>query len=459
MLEQPPGTARRKAGFRRLRLLPLIAATFFMVSGGPYGIEDVVGGAGYRWALLLLLCLPVLWSLPTALMIGELASALPAEGGFYVWVRRALGPFWGFQEAWLSLAASIFDMAIYPTLFTLYLGRLAPALTAGHRGLLWSLAVLAVCVLWNLLGAASVGAGSVWLMYALLAPFAVLIVMGMRQSMSAGAVHAGAHGPDFATAFLVAMWNYMGWDNASTVAAEVERPQRNYPRAMLGATALVAASYLLPTLAARAAGLPAQAFSTGSWADAARMLVGPWLGLAIVAGGMVNGFGMCNALMLSYTRLPVALARDGFLPRMVAAHNRSGAPWLAILLCAGGWALALNLTFERLISIDLVLYGGSLLLEFVALAVLRWREPELQRPFRVPGGLLACVLLGVGPAVLIVIALGMARSETIAGVPALGLAAAIGLLGPIAYAMRSPWMRHRDESFRETAASPEEIPS
>ena len=74
---------------------------------------------------VLLLCLPFLWSLPTALMIGELASALPAEGGFYVWVRRALGPFWGFQEAWLSLAASIFDMAIYPTLFTLYLGRLA----------------------------------------------------------------------------------------------------------------------------------------------------------------------------------------------------------------------------------------------------------------------------------------------------------------------------------------------
>jgi amino acid transporter len=106
-----------------MRLLPLVAATFFMVSGGPYGIEDIIGGAGYTWASALLLSLPVLWSLPTALMIGELASALPAEGGFYVWVRRALGPFWGFQEAWLSLAASIFDMAIYLTLFTLYLGR------------------------------------------------------------------------------------------------------------------------------------------------------------------------------------------------------------------------------------------------------------------------------------------------------------------------------------------------
>ena len=50
----------------------------------------------------------MVWSLPTALMIGELSSAIPAEGGFYAWVTRGLGPFWGFQEAWLSLVASIF---------------------------------------------------------------------------------------------------------------------------------------------------------------------------------------------------------------------------------------------------------------------------------------------------------------------------------------------------------------
>jgi amino acid transporter len=435
-----------------MSLLPLMAATFFMVSGGPYGIEDIIGGAGYKWAFVLLLCIPLLWSLPTALMIGELASAIPAEGGFYVWVRRALGPFWGFQEAWLSLAASIFDMAIYPTLFTLYLSRLAPSLTAGHRALWWSLAVLAACLLWNLLGAASVGSGSVWLMCLLMAPFAVLVVAGMRHAASTVAPSV-SHNLDFATAFLVALWNYMGWDNASTVASEVERPQHNYPRAMMGAAALVTICYVVPTLAARIAGLPVESFSTGSWADAARMLVGPWLGLAIVAGGMINGFGMCNALMLSYTRLPVAMAQDGFLPRVVARHNRAGAPWVAILLCAAGWAVALNLTFERLISIDLVLYGGSLILEFVALAVLRWREPQLARPFRIAGGTTACVLLGIPPTVLIAVALFMARGEKIASVPALGLASVIALLGPVAYAIQMPWSRNRQNTFtnsRET---------
>ena len=131
-----------KAGLRKLRLLPLLAATYFMVSGGPYDLEDIIGFGGYGHALLLLLLLPFFWSFPTALMLGELAAAVPAEGGFYAWVRRALGPFWGFQEAWLSLASSVFDMAIYPTTFVLYLGRIAPAVTAGHGAIALELSIV-----------------------------------------------------------------------------------------------------------------------------------------------------------------------------------------------------------------------------------------------------------------------------------------------------------------------------
>jgi amino acid transporter len=86
-----------------------------MVSGGPYCLEEIIQKAGYSRAILILAIVPIIWSLPVALMVGELSAALPEEGGYYAWVRRALGPFWGFQEAWLSLAASIFDMAIYPT--------------------------------------------------------------------------------------------------------------------------------------------------------------------------------------------------------------------------------------------------------------------------------------------------------------------------------------------------------
>src|SRR5436305_8632491 len=134
-------------------MLPLLAATYVMLSGGPYGLQEIIGDAGYRWALIILFVLPFFWSLPTSLMIGELAAAVPEEGGFYAWVRRAMGPFWGFQEAWLSLAASVFDMAVYPTTFVLYLSHIAPALTAGHRALGLELVVVGSSVMWNLRGA------------------------------------------------------------------------------------------------------------------------------------------------------------------------------------------------------------------------------------------------------------------------------------------------------------------
>ena len=443
---------RPKSPAKKLRLLPLIAATYFMVSGGPYGIEDILGGAGFARAIVILLVLPVLWSLPTALMIGELASSIPADGGFYIWVRRALGPFWGYQESWLSLSASIFDMAIYPTIFVTYLARFDPALTAGWRGYAWSLTVVAACCLWNLRGAPAVGEGSIGLFVLLLAPFAVFIVLGVWKGVTVHpAVQWGRSGSDAAlsTAVLVALWNYMGWDNASTVAQEVENPQRNYPRAMVAAAALAAVTYILPLIAMALSGLSVESFSTGSWMTAATTIGGPVLGLAIVAGGIICGVGMFNALMMSYTRLPMAMAEDGMLPAFVARRNRRGVPWGSVLLCGLGWALALKLPFERLISIDLVLYGSSLLLEFVALIVLRFREPNLERPFKAGNLAFACSL-AVGPAALIGYALYVSRDEKLMGsTSSLVFSLVVALLGPVLY-----WFTARPLARRRLATAP-----
>jgi len=421
---------------RKMRFLPLIAATYFMVSGGPYGIEDILGGAGFAKAIVILLVLPFLWCLPTALMIGELASALPEEGGFYMWVRRALGPFWGYQEGWLSLSASIFDMAIYPAIFVLYLGKFSPALTAGWHGYAWSLAVVVLCCAWNLRGAPAVGEDSVKLFVILLAPFAVLVILGLWHSIKfhpAVQWSQPASESALGTAVLVAMWNYMGWDNASTVAQEVENPQRNYPRAMIAATILVAVTYVLPLAAIALSGLSVDSFATGDWMTAARTVGGPLLGLAVVAGGAITGIGMFNALVMSYTRLPMAMADDGMLPRVVGKRNSRGVPWVSVLLCGAAWAMALKLPFERLISIDLILYGSSLLLEFVALIVLRLREPNLPRPFKA-GNLAFAIALCVGPTVLIGYALYASRAEKLTGTTsALLFAVVVALLGPLFY--------------------------
>ena len=421
---------------KKMRLLPLIAATYFMVSGGPYGLEDIIGKAGYSRALIILLVVPFFWSLPTSLMVGELASAMPCEGGFYHWVRRAMGPFWGFQEAWLSLAASVFDMAIYPTAFVLYLSHIAPTLTAGSRGLLIKLGIVGISAIWNLRGAVAVGRGSQRMMVISLSPFVVLIVLAVWHSLHRG-VAAAAGGPpvevDISGAVLVALWNYMGWDNASTIAQEVEDPQHNYPRAMFTSAIAVMCVYMLPLTAVWMAGIPSARFSTGAWVDAAMLLGGSILALSVVLAGSLDGLGTFNALTLSLTRLPYAMAEDGLLPRILAKRWSNGVPWVSVLACSFGWALALGFTFERLITIDLVLYGGALLLEFVALVILRIREPNMHRPFRVPGGMTVAVAVGVGPALLIAFALWAARDERVAGLSALVFAAIIAATGPLVY--------------------------
>ncbi len=222
-----------------------------MVSGGTYGTEEIIHGAGYGRAILILLLAPLLCSLPTAFMVGELASALPAEGGFYAWVRRALGDFWGFQEAWLSLLASIFDMAIYPTLFVAYLGRLAPGLVAGRRGVIIGLAVVTICAAFNAAGVRIVSLTSVWLLLLLSSPFVLIVLIA---PFKAGALAHAQSAPVTSTVgllggTLIAMWNYMGWDNASTIAREVERPQHTYPRAIIFSVIIVSLSSLLPVLA------------------------------------------------------------------------------------------------------------------------------------------------------------------------------------------------------------------
>jgi amino acid transporter len=435
---------------RKLRLLPLLAATYFMVSGGPYDLEDIIGYGGYGHALVLLTLLPFLWSFPTALMLGELAAAVPAEGGFYAWVRRAMGPFWGFQEAWLSLAASVFDMAIYPTTFVLYLSRIAPSLTSGHRGILLELGVVAISVVWNLRGARSVGEGSVRLWIVSISPYLVLIVIavyiGLRGATGPFGGHASFAAPahaDYTTAILVAMWNYMGWDNATTIANEVENPQRTYPRVVLIAAVMVMLTYVIPIAAIAWAGIPSARFSTGAWVDAAHILGGPALAFTVVLAGSLDDFGTFSNLTMSYTRLPHALAEDGFLPAVFTKRLRNGAPWVAVLACGFCWALALGFSFERLITIDLLLYGLSMILEFAALILLRYREPQLPRPFRIPGPDWVPVLLGLSPVALTLYALYVSRTETVAGMSALAFSLLIAACGVPLYLLARLRIRRR----------------
>jgi amino acid transporter len=207
-------------------------------------------------------------------------------------------------------------------------------------------------------------------------------------------------------------------------------------------------TYILPLIAVALMGISVANFSTGSWADAARTMGGPLLWGGVVVGGAINGFGMFNVLMMSYTRLPLAMADDRMLPQIVTKKNSRGVPYVSVLLCALGWALALKLPFERLISIDLILYGVSLILEFVALVVLRLREPGLKRPFKAGNLAIACAL-GVGPTALIGYALYASRDERVGPISAALFALLVALVGPALY-----WLTTWGHRRRRLAPAP-----
>ena len=165
--------------------------------------------------------------------------------------------------------------------------------------------------------------------------------------------------------------------------------------------------------------MPASEWATGSWASIAAMVGGPALGAALVIAWMISTFGIVNSLTMSYSRVPLAMAEEGCAPAIFTRKLSNGAPWVAILACSLAWMAALGLSFDRLLMLDILLYGASLVLEFVALVLLRIREPGLARPFKVPGGLVGAVVAGIGPTALLVVALIKNRDEQMGGISAL----------------------------------------
>lgn len=431
-------TARRSSA---LRLGPLVAVMFFTVSGGPFGLEGLVGSVGPGLALLLLVATPLLYSVPETLLIGELASMLPAEGGYYQWVKRAFGRFWGFWNGWLSWTYSLIDMAIYPVLCIQYIRFFAP-------GLGWLNAwLLALAMIWgatwlNLHGTRAVGTASGWFVAAVLAPFGVLTAVALARWVGQPAtpipvtpVHA------VGTSFLGALglgvsqsiWNYSGWDNASTIGGEIEHATSTYPRALARTLPLVTVVYLvsiIPVLALTSW----TNWTDGAWPDLAGMVVGPWLGRWIALAGVVSAFALFNALLLAYSRIPLVLAQDGLLPAPLATTDARGTPRRAVLVSAVVYSVFALLPFGGLLAGDVLLYTAALALEFAALLWLRRVEPGLRGAFRVPVGVPVLTVLAALPVLLLVAAVALeVRSRTI-GLPGVLVALCLASVGPLAYA-------------------------
>ena len=423
------------SALRKASLFYLVFVMFSYCTGGPFGLEDMVTTSGPGMTLIYLVVLPFFWCVPVSLVSADLTTAMPVSGGFYRWTRAAFGDFWGFLAGWWNWSASFLLGSAYAVLFTDYLVYYFPQIT-GWKHYLVCLTLIAVITWINVRGIQSVGKFATALEIFIFIPVVAMIAIGISKWHHNPFVPLTVpHQPPFkvfGVGLALGLWLYSGYEQLSTVAEEVENPQRNYPIALAMVVPLSIATYFLPTLVGLAATGHWENWHTGYFSDAAAAIGGTflghaWLGTLMTLGAMIGNVALLNSTVLTTTRMPSALAEDGYLPAaLTRRHPRFGTPWLAIVVSAVIYALLAWQSLGAIISIYIWLRSATTVLTVLSAWKLRRARPDLPRAFVVPGRRLGMLyVVGAPVAMALVALLGSNRPSAIGGAIAIALGPAV----------------------------------
>lgn len=393
------------------------------ILGVGFGVAIAIGGAigsgilrnpgtvaaslGNGWLIIAAWVLGGIYAVIGANTYAEIATALPEDGGPYVFIRRAYGDFFGFAGGIVDFTQNCCALAYLAITFGEYFGTIVPS-AAPHSNAVGMGVLLALAFL-NWLGL-RVGKftqelSSLLKVLALLVFVAACFAFGRISDPSAPGVESVTSSPNpllivgvVAIALNSVMATYAGWNSAVYFSEENTDPSRSVPRALFGGVLLVtfvyvsvnaALLYALPLGTFAASKLPAADFATGMFGNAG--------GKLITALTLCSIIGIINAALLYAPRILFSVSRDGFLPAVAARVNRGGTPAGALfILVTMAMIFAFSGTYETLLAIAtfLVLTIDSAV--YLALFVLRRREPDLPRPYRAFGYpvLPAVVLVG-----------------------------------------------------------------
>ncbi|MBI2996643.1 MAG: amino acid permease [Candidatus Melainabacteria bacterium] len=374
----------------KAKLFLLIPIIFFSVSGGPYGLEEIVSSVGPFFTLLFILILPIIWTIPESMIVAELSSSYPLQGGYYKWVQIGLGRFWGFMEGWWSVLYTLIDLSIYPILFTLYLKYLIPDLN------FWSIYSIQLLMIWscaviNILGVRFVGYVLVIFKIFILISFLLFIFFCIvHSSFNLNSITSFPCKWDtekFLFGVSLAFWNFIGWDNGSTILGEVEKPDSNYHKALFITIPIVVFFYFFPVLVGLGIHQDAYSWKFGEFSFIAKSMNHSYLAIILAIGGMIATLGLFNSLLLSSSRIFLMLAKDKLFPDVFSKiHKTQMTPYIVIIFLAIVYSLLVLLSIEKLIVYDVFLYLSAMLLEAIALLVLRKRSPNIKSDFKIPFG-------------------------------------------------------------------------
>ena len=379
---------------------------FFVVSGGPIGIEPLVQSGGPLWAMIALLLFPWVWAFPQIMLTAEMSTMFDSNGGYIIWVQHAFGDFAGFMNAYCSIFTNVFDEAVYPAMVIDYLTTAMPDMSLTVQ---WGvrIATVLLVVACNLGNADLVGRASMLFSILVLLPFLVMffwVLVEGDMDASAWVKERPGGTVNFSVWLNVIFWNLSGWDSMGNLAGEVQNPKRTYPLAMALACLLCVACYMLPIFAAVSVSSDYEKFEDGYFVEAADLIGGLLLKNWVLVAAIVSAVGIFNATMSAHVRALYRTARFQYAPSIFARTAKNGAPIVAIAFHAS-LALGLSLLdFEQLLQLDNLLFGVSLILKKCAFVSMKFREPERHRPYAVPGGKWGAVAITI-PAIVVILAI------------------------------------------------------
>lgn len=393
---------------RKLKPIQLAAVIFLTVSGGPYGLEPLLEQTGSNASLLLLMITPLLWDIPTIFTILELNSMMPVTGGYYQWVKRALGLHWACYEGWWTWLYTFADLAIYPVLFVQYLSFFYPEAEVYKIPI--CLVIIWVSAGVNILGIVPVGKTSIVLSILVLFPFLILFGWSFIQHYG----HIIIPSPSFKHSSFSAiglglytvMWNFIGWDNVTTYAEEVNKPVRSYLLSIAIAFIAVFSIYFIAILIAINSAIVPAVLTGEGFPSVAVSIGGNVLGSVVAFGGMASALGLFSAVLLSVSRIPEVMSEDKLLPaKLKALHPKYKSPYVSVICCCVVVSGMVFWNFGELLIIDITLYGAALFLEYTALIRLRKIAADEHRPFKIPLKIPGLVLMALLPLSVYVIAM------------------------------------------------------
>src|SRR5216684_1412906 len=378
-------------------------------------------------------------SLFGALSYAELAAALPQAGGEYVYLREAYGPLWAFLYGWTQMfVAKSGSIATLASGFFIYLSNFRPELEKVwvvvpmplgnsfeiHYGQVLAMGVIAVLALINYFGVKIGGNVQVSVTIVKVALIAAIIVIGLGSghgTVSNFSTSIAAPGgiAGFFAALVAALWAYDGWNNVSMVSSEVRNPQRNLPLALIIGTLAVIVIYLLANLAYFYV-LPADAVASTSRVagEMMRQILGAPGAGAVSIAAMISIFAALNGSILTGSRVPFAMARDGlFFKSAARVHPAFHTPGVSILMLSA-WSSVLVLSGKYEELFDFVIFGSWILyaMATASVFVLRRKRPDLPRPYKTFGYPIVPILFLVGATLLEMSTLWTKPRQSIAGI-------------------------------------------